>query len=382
MQDLARTGCKDAQCLKRNTETLSGACAELLLKPMLEPAPEPSPAPMPFRGSMLDTVSKLLGQDDGFQGTFTMVSTDDDGHSKTVSGPIGSVLPRELMSAFPDLASIFGFPSSPQQRFMPAGARKPRSQHPIASAGDAPAPEPRKEYPTASIGGVTYWTEPADNKQADKSVTAPAPEPRKEYPTASIGGITYWAEPKQADKGFKGPVATLGDDPDDVAAAAASKGHPCLEEIMMCREAVGTATADVRQCLLDHLAQLSPRCKCFVNQVEGPEKMQRQLPASAKAATAPTIHVTTTFEVDEPEFSDPGRPSFARRPHGPHGHPCIFMMAATMVLMVLIVRKCLRCLCRAPTPANMAIVVPPEATSIKLVEPLNAKDIKVVTVAK
>lgn len=302
---------------------------------------------MPFRGSMLDTVSKLLGQDDGFQGTFTMVSTDDDGHSKTVSGPIGSVLPRELMSAFPDLASIFGFPSSPQQRFMPAGARKPRSQHPIASAGDAPAPEPRKEYPTASIGGITYW-----------------------------------AEPKQADKGFKGPVATLGDDPDDVAAAAASKGHPCLEEIMMCREAVGTATADVRQCLLDHLAQLSPRCKCFVNQVEGPEKMQRQLPASAKAATAPTIHVTTTFEVDEPEFSDSGRPSFARRPHGPHGHPCIFMMAATLVLMVLIVRKCLRCLCRAPTPANMAIVVPPEATSIKLVEPLNAKDIKVVTVAK
>jgi len=353
--DIARTGCKDAQCLKRYAESLSGSCAELLLRPSLKPVPEPSPAPMPSHrgyGAAADLVSALLGQhepkkagryptasigddphylqnlhtrraadaDEG-QGFFTMVTTDGEGHSKTVSGPIGSMptLPPELAQLtqmipdLPDIASsLFGAFAMPQLQ-----------------------PEPgTREYPTASIG----------------------------------------------------------DDPEEVAAWERAKHHPCGQEIMMCRQTVGGEQDAVKQCLLSHLEQLSPRCKCFVNQVEGPEKMQRMLPPSAKAAAAPTVHAISAPQLREQpmrvvvEIDDVVRdPRFPARPHTApvHGGPCVFMMTATLVLFALVLRKCILCCCRPRAPApHMAVVVPPEQTSIKLVEPLMVADIKMVPETK
>lgn len=350
--DLAKTGCKDAQCLKRFAESLSGGCAELLLRPALKTAPEPSPAPMPHSGTATDVVSMLLGQheakaskapmrmaderrraeqEEAGQGYFTMITTDGDGHEKRISGPIGSAkLPPELAqltSMIPDLSSQV----LPDIATMLGGFAPIMLGRPIDM--DARHME-RKERP-----------------------------PREEYPTASIG-----------------------DDPEEVAAARKLKNHPCGDEIMQCRQVGGHSTGEIKQCLLEHLDQLSSRCKCFINQVEAPEKVQRQLPAAAKAAAAPAVPAvampaTRVIVLDDSTISAPG-------PHpprlGPHGGPCFFMMAtmtATAILFVLILRKCLRC-CRVPAPApTMAIVVPPEQTSIKLMEPLRADDIKTITVA-
>ena len=83
-QDIARTGCKDAQCLKRYAESLSGSCAELLLRPSLKPVPEPSPAPMPSHrgyGAAADLVSALLGQHEPKKaGRYPTASIGDDPH--------------------------------------------------------------------------------------------------------------------------------------------------------------------------------------------------------------------------------------------------------------------------------------------------------------
>jgi len=351
MKDLVRTGCKDAQCLKRHAETLSGSCAELLLRPVLHRnVPEPSPAPV-ARATPADMINKLLGQHElkprpedrrrtqqegEAGGFFTMMTTDADGHSKTVSGPIGgATLPPELAQltrmmpdlagqVLPELASAFG-------AFAPMLLGRPME---IVVRQERPEPEGAKE--------------------------------EDQYPTASIG-----------------------DDPADVAAAEALRGNPCADDIMACRQITGHSSAEIKQCLQAHLDELQPRCKCFFTQLDGPEKMQQ----SARAATAPTVGavpVTTSRVVvldDMPmvltSSSEPRHPAHVAHAHASHGGPCIFMMTATFILFGLVLRQCLLCCCRAPAPApTVAVVVPPEQTMIKLMEPLRAEDIKTVAVSK
>lgn len=346
--DLARTGCKDAVCLKRHAESLTGSCAELLLKPTLEKTvPEPSPAPVRHSSTnnAADLIQALLGQNEAPKplrrtmepmgmspmGHFQFVSTDEEGHTKTTSGPITSrQMPPELAmmaEMMPDIAEML---SAFTGRDAPPAARPPM-------------------YPTASIGD--------------------APAPRTRY-----------------------PIASIGDDPEEVAAAKRVAHHPCGDEIMKCRQVTGHSMGEIKRCLMEHLEQLSPKCKCFINQVEGPEKMQKQLPPTQKAAAAPAVHALTppkattrvvVIDDDVPHLPEGQGPhGIPPPPHGRHGGPCLFMMTATFILFVLALRKCLRCFCGPPPPPTMAVVVPPEQTSIKLVEPLRADEIKMVAIAK
>jgi len=357
--DLARTGCKDAQCLKRHAESLSGSCAELLLRPVpSRSVPEPSPAPS--AGGAADLVSKLLGAkvdsqvppsqmplslfmrgprteehrrpvQQPAQGFFTVVSTDEEGHSKTFSGPLGgeASMPPELAQLTEMASSVRSEIDSVFSAFAPMLLGRPLEMMKM--------PEPERA------------------------------SPREQY-----------------------PVASIGDDPEEVAAAERVKHHPCGDEIMQCRQIGGHSMGEIKQCLLKHLDQLSPRCKCFVTQVEGPEKVQRQLPPSAQAAAAPKVSVVSVGPASRVEVLDDltisrVRPSLssAHGAHAAHGGPCVFMMGATLVLFVLMLRKCLQCCCRAAAPApTMAIVVPPEQTSIKLMEPLRSEDIQTVTITK
>jgi len=362
-QDLARTGCKDVACLKKHAESLAGSCAEMLLRPMVQPpsrkVPEPSPAPMP-RGSRAaaDMVSKLLGLPElsaeekmpskmmhppkgramesplGEAGFFTVTSTDEEGHTSTFSGPIGvsSGLPPELAQMtemLPPIGSLLG-------AFAPS------------LFGDLP---------------------PLFEMRAPR-----------ERPTAFIGD----APPRVA----RMPSASIGDAP--------SAGHPCAEEIMACEASGAKGPAVVKQCLLDHLEQLSPRCKCLMNQLEGPQRMQQQLPPAAKAAAAPVVHMTSAAPpmrvvvVDKDATISMGAPpDFAAHevhgvhgvhgpPPGPHGGACALMMGATVVLFLLLLRKCIACCCKPSATSNVAIAVPPEAMAIKLVEPLRSEEIKAV----
>lgn len=260
-QDMERTQCKDASCLKSHAEKLSGPCAELLLKPSLMPEPSPSPMPRGF-GSVFpssDLVSLLLGREDPTdaappmrmrprepegmgEGFFQISSSDGEGHTEVMTGPLSamsgsSLLPPELaqmMEMMPDFSSLFD--------------------------GLSPVAEETETRPRAP--NMPKVAAPKTFRGQD------APE-QVRYPTASIG-----------------------DDPADVAAArkATTSSHPCAEEIFSCRMATGSsATADIKQCLLANFEQLSANCKCFVHQVEG-EKVERALPASAKAAAAPIVH--------------------------------------------------------------------------------------------
>jgi len=283
-------------------------------------------------------------------GYYTMVTTDGEGHSKTVSGKLGGgapTLPPELAamaSMLPGFSDITGdlapFFSSFAPMFSVARQSEPerKSRYPVASIGDDP-----RFIPSRPVAGKF----PRVEKEA-------AEEPRY-------------------------PVASIGDDPEEVAEARRLKGHPCAEEIMHCRAITGCDdSVRIRQCLVANLEKVSERCKCFLRQVEGPEKMQRALPASQKAAPAPTVHVTTASLAPETivltiKENDAVPPPRAR---APHGGPCIFMMAATFILLALLVRACVRCCC-GRKPAVMAVVVPPEQTTIvALSEPLKAEDIK------
>lgn len=355
--DIARTGCKDAACLKRFAESLSGGCAELMLKPVLKPVPQPSPAPMArslSRGASADVVSQLLSQlgeprqpkqraePDGY---FTMVTSDGAGHSKTISGPIGGAGAPTLPPELAQLAEMM--PSFNAEQLLPEmlGQMFPG----MLGSG--------------MLGSMLGSVAPRTRAQPERREA-----PRHEY-----------------------PVASIGDDPEEVAAAKAYKHHPCGDEIMQCRQITAHDTASIKKCLFDHLDDLSPKCKCFVTQMEGPAKMQQQLPASAKAAAAPVVHTTSgptihvTVLEDTPESVHSAGRYVEVQPvviaTRAHGTPCFFMMTATFILALLVLRKCLLCLCRPPVAAaNLAVVVPPEQTSIALVEPLKTEDIKTVTV--
>jgi len=365
--DLARTHCKDAQCLKRSAETLSGPCAELLLRPVLQRPKMPEPSPEPERG--VDLVSKLLGQMEGkpvareerrraevpeSMGYFSMTTTDGEGHTQTISGPVGASLPPELAqmaSMVPDLA----------HDFLPELSSFFGSFGPLVAERLAPFRE-------------------GAERQAHQD-----------------------EEPEHESR-YHGPVASIGDDPAEVAAARALKNHPCREEIMSCRQIGGHSSAEIRQCLLDHIEQLSNRCKCMVTQVEGPQALQSHLSPSSRAAAAPTVSAVTVaaapsarvivvdkdsavLHAKQPPAVAP-TPVFQGHPAHPHavpvhGLPCLIMMSASLLLLLLALRKCISFCCRPAAPApTMAVVVPPEQTSIKLMEPLRSEDIKTVVISK
>mmetsp|Transcript_16331 Transcript_16331/g.41168 ORF Transcript_16331/g.41168 Transcript_16331/m.41168 type:complete len:427 (-) Transcript_16331:495-1775(-) len=375
-EDITRTGCSDAQCLKRNAEQLSGDCAELLLRPARPTSPEPSPAPE----ARIDMINALLGmheanpeekpppvrkmadnmserslnsRSDGF---FTMVTTDGEGHSKTVSGPISQMAPTlppelaELLSIFPDFSSqllpdithVFGSVFPMRIRFA-----SPRDY------SDTPPTIRAAGYPVASIGGISI-----DDEEGERS----------NYPIASVGGISLHEVDEPPRAASMQPVASIGgislhEEPTEPRPppplTEGPSQHPCAAEINLCREGGSRSSDDVKKCLVQHIELLSPRCKCFIHQVEAPEKIQRvELPA--------VDHAMLTRSSTE----SGGRTS------------CLLMMSATFLLFFILLRKCLRCLCRPAQPHHVAIVVPPEQTSIKLVEPLSMADIKVHGAAK
>jgi len=360
--DMARTGCKDALCLKKHAEDLSGGCAELLLK--APRVPEPSPAPMVTRGSnrpLTDMISLLLGKDvEGPQaapmplklskprlmmddrrrtgqepgmanGFFEMITTDGEGHTRTMNGPISATMPPELammMNMVPDVGSLLGDLSS----LMPFVEQiERRSTGPSASIGDDPR-----------------------DVAAARMMAREEKAARERYPTASIGGVSFHAaeEPQE------------------------DSTHPCDAEITHCQTLTGsTSSAAVKQCILQNFEKLSPKCKCFVHQVEG----DRVLPSSAKAAPAPIVHaasapdvIVTISEFDEPRFYRDGPPHF----------PCVLFTFLMFVGFAVALRRCLGCCCSRPTTSTLAVVVPPEHTTIKLVEPLMAVDIKTVAVSE
>jgi hypothetical protein len=327
-------------------------------------------------------VPDLRRRAEGPEGFFSMVTTDGDGHSKTISGPIGGLgsasptLPPELArlmngpvnDLLPDLAEVFG-------SFAPMLLGRPVAPAAKQTAGPAASPEkPIGQHPEVHSVIKVEEGQPG------------------EYPTASIGaGPVVWVDdaPREQPKQYHGPVATIGDDPRDVAAAKAYSQHSCGEEIMQCRLIGARTGAELKTCLIDNLDKVSVQCKCFITQLEGPDKVQKQLSPSAKAAAAPQVH---TIMLEDGHtiprtINSHGEEHFvlvAQAGHVPmHGPQCFFMMGATFVLMILIMRKCIICCCSAPAaPPQVAIVVPPEQTSIKLLEPLNTADIKAVAVTK
>jgi len=361
-EDMARTGCKDALCLKKHAEDLSGGCAELLLK--APRVPEPSPAPLARgHGHLTDLVSLLLGkdaeapraapmpvhlakprlvvedrrraeQDGATGGFFEVITTDEEGHSRTVHGPISgaATLPPELalmMNMMPDIDSLLGDLSS-LVPFVEKSERatKARSHGPVASIGDDP-----RDVAAARMMA-----------REEKAAV-------ERYPTASIGGVSYHAVEEPQDS-----------------------SHPCDAEITHCQEVMhSTASDDVKQCILQNFEKLSAKCKCFVHQVEG----DRVLPSSSKAAAAPILHVASVPDVIvtvtevEPAFRR-GAPHF----------PCVLFTFLMFVGLAIALRRCLVCCCSRPTTSTLAVVVPPEHTTIKLVEPLMAVDIKTVPVAE
>jgi len=169
-------------------------------------------------------------------------------------------------------------------------------------------------------------------------------------------------------------TASIGDDPDEVAMYKRASGHPCGIEIIRCQE------APLKQCLLDHFAELSAKCKCFVHQMEGSERVQKNLPVSGKAAPVPLVHIVrhsaedlSTGMVFE---EDVGPRPPVEMPDG-HGAPCLFMMTASLIFFVLIIRRCIVCVCGGRPANTMAIVVPPAHTRIKVdaLAPLRMSDI-------
>ncbi|KAL3903827.1 MAG: hypothetical protein SGPRY_011519, partial [Prymnesium sp.] len=243
-------------------------------------------------------------------GYFTMITSDSEGHERTFSGPVsqlGPLLPPELASdakmlpafvdeMFPEIARLVG-------GFLP------------------PRPPVRR---------------PFDGATAPEMMESRFPSPRKEY-----------------------PIASIGDNPEEVAEANRLQNHPCGGEIMFCRETVGQSSDQIKRCLLDNLDKLSPRCKCFVHQVEGPERIQRSLPSSAQPASAPVVGTVPMHfaPMTDDSIATASPPSFVPRMHHTPSAMCFLVGTSAFVLFLLILRKCVRCFCCTSAAQRVAIVV-------------------------
>jgi len=254
---------------------------------------------------------------------------------------------------------------------------------------DPPPKRPFKHGPTASNGGVTELEfdqeefddqeDPGDEEEDEDDEDGEDDEEGGFGRTASIGGMSLEVvdEDPKAPKPVYPTVASK-----EVAKVAnqALGTHPCAKEIYQCRDLTGSSTSgNVRACLLLSYDHLSPKCKCFVHQMEGPDKFTEALPAAARPAAQPRV---SAVDIIKPApFPPRSRPASAEEddiiivepfppPHHPrHGPPCFLMMLFAFLLTGLIVRRVIVCCCK-PRTTFCAVVQPAQAATITSVEPL------------
>ena len=155
-------------------------------------------------------------------------------------------------------------------------------------------------------------------------------------------------------------------------AEPAEARHPCAREVALCTREAGSASRDaIESCLVQHLEQLSPECKCFVHHMAN-SRTSQQAPSAPRPAELTPIAVRTV----------PTHPGFAEPPpmrqHPVHQLSCLFLFTAFFVITFLLVRACVVSLLFSGRAPRAVVVVPPERTKIKTINapPLLIADMK------
>jgi len=322
------------------------------------------------------------------EGFWTVTSSDGEGHvtqraGRGVPGP--ATLPpelEELMKLVPDALGLGGLFFEEEGKPEPSGGHDfgPDILSMIGGGGSA-MPRRGGMGRTASIGGLSLQIEDkeTDDEDGEDGEDGEDDEEGGFGRTASIGGMSL----EVVDEGPKAPKPVYPTVASKEVAKVANQAlgtHPCAKEIYQCRDLTGSSTSgNVRACLLLSYDHLSPKCKCFVHQMEGPDKFTEALPAAARPAAQPRV---SAVDINKPApFPPRSRPASAEEddiiivepfppPHHPrHGPPCFLMMLFAFLLTGLIVRRVIVCCCK-PRTTFCAVVQPAQAATITSVEPL------------
>jgi len=148
---------------------------------------------------------------------------------------------------------------------------------------------------------------------------------------------------------------------------------PCMREIDLCKRETGAASKDaIEGCLLAHLEQLSPPCRCFVHHItDGRAEMEMQ-----RSRPSPQMKIASM-----------SAPSHLHHPLPPSHHPtgpfhqlgCFFFLFTVALLVSLVLRSC--CILCFRKPVRRVALVPPRvATSVRGVDatPMMVSELKLV----
>jgi len=241
----------------------------------------------------------------------------------------------------------------------------------IAPSKPQPSPDPNKKMPAPQEGiQVMFSTDPPSGLLAMLKSLSPIlsssllrPSSEDSYSYGSYGnsygsygnsygsyGNSYGSYSYAADS-----YADYDYDNDGAAPALVTiPSHPCAEEINMCLRASSDRSKDyVEACLLDSFDQLNARCKCFLKQVVGENKIMERAPHMM--AEVPSVRAFPLMDEEEPS-------------HPPRKMMChlIFLMALFTLSFIFALRLML-CI-----KSKKQVTV----TTVDRLEPLFSKDIK------
>lgn len=123
--------------------------------------------------------------------------------------------------------------------------------------------------------------------------------------------------------------------------------HPCEREINLCTEETHS-TKDLQGCLVRHLDQVNPRCKCFLHHMLG-DSLLEKTPAPAE----PRAQLVDIVVVDVEEV-----------PPRRHHAACLMSSLLFFVVVFFLARCCIRACITKP---RFAAVVEPATVTIKTV---------------
>lgn len=174
-----------------------------------------------------------------------------------------------------------------------------------------------------------------------------------------------------------GPMAVMQLDNEDDD----EPSGPCDREYNACMlETRSRSGAALTACLVHHLHELSPPCRCHVEQLT--RGRYTTSPGGAAVAMAPSVRTVpmpppAAVTVVEPTIVhvERGPTPESMTPTAPHHHlACLLIFTTLFVLAFLLARACIQLLC-CGSRARRVVVVPPGEARIATVGPVLAAEI-------